>query len=253
MIDFHCHIDLYPDAASILARLARERIYVLAVTTTPLAWNGTRRLVGDTPRVRVALGLHPQVVAERHAEVELLCSLIPETRYVGEIGLDASTNHRASFEVQQRVLTQILGACALHGGRIISLHSRKAAKEVLDAIETHPGCGKPILHWFSGSPAELDRAVGLGCWFSVGPAMLRSERGNRLAAAMPRDRVLTETDGPFAKAKSGPLMPWNVNEAERMIGKLWGCTHQAVQRTLNQNLRRLVSDGLERASSITTI
>lgn len=253
MIDFHCHIDLYPDATSILARLAREKIYVLAVTTTPLAWNGTRRLVGDTPRVRVALGLHPQVVAERHAEVELLCSLIPETRYVGEIGLDASKNHRASFEVQQRVLTQILGACALHGGRIISLHSRRAAKEVLDAIETHPGCGKPILHWFSGSPAELDRAVELGCWFSVGPAMLRSERGNRLAAAMPRDRVLTETDGPFAKAKSGPLMPWNVNEAERMIGKLWGCTQQVVQRTLNQNLRRLVSDGLERASSITTI
>ena len=252
MIDFHCHIDLYPDATSILARLAREKVYVLAVTTTPLAWNGTRRLVGDTPRVRVALGLHPQVVAERHAEVELLCSLIPETRYVGEIGLDGSKNHRASFEVQQRVLTRILGACALHGGRIISLHSRRAAKEVLDAIEAHPGCGKPILHWFSGSLAELDRAVGLGCWFSVGPAMLRSERGNRLAAAMPRDRVLTETDGPFAKTKSGPLMPWNVNEAERILGKLWGCTHEAVQRTLNQNLRRLIADGPEQASSKTT-
>lgn len=251
MIDFHCHLDLYPDPGPIIDRLVRERIYVLAVTTTPLAWNGTRELVGDASRVRVALGLHPQVVHERHAEVDLLCSLIPETRYVGEIGLDGSPQYRRSFGVQQRVLAQILAACAFNGGRIISLHSRRAAKDVLDAIELRPQCGIPVLHWFSGSLAELSRAIDLGCWFSVGPAMLRSEHGSRLVAAMPRDRVLTETDGPFAKAKSGPLMPWNVNEAERIVGKLWGCTHKAVQRTLNQNLRHLVADGPEQASSKT--
>lgn len=243
MIDFHCHLDLYPDPGSVLTRLARERVYVLAVTTTPMAWNGTRQLVGDTPRVRVALGLHPQVVAERYAEIDLLCSLIPETRYVGEIGLDGSEDYTASFGVQQQVLAKALTACATNGGRIISLHSRRAAREVLDAIETHPGCGTPVLHWFSGSITELHRAIELGCWFSVGPTMLQSERGSRLAAAMPRERLLTETDGPFTKTRSGPLMPWDVNEAERELAKLWGCSQKTVDGTLTENLRRLVSVG----------
>lgn len=241
MIDFHCHLDLYRDPASVLTRLARERLYVLAVTTTPMAWNGTRQLVGDTPRVRVALGLHPQVVGERHAEIDLLCSLIPEAPYVGEIGLDGSEGYRESFGVQQLVLAKALTACAVHGGRIISLHSRRAAREVLDAIEEHPGCGTPVLHWFSGSLRDLKRAIQLGCWFSVGPSMLRSDRGSILAAAMPRERLLTETDGPFAKTRAGPLMPWDVKEAERELARLWGCGQKIVSTTLTENLRRLVA------------
>ena len=241
MIDFHCHLDLYPDPGSVLARLVREKVYVLAVTTTPMAWNGTRQLVGGTPRVRVALGLHPQVVAERHAEIDLLCSLVPEAPYIGEIGLDGSESYKGSFSVQQQVLAKALTACAVHGGRIISLHSRRAAREVLDAIEKHPGCGTPVLHWFSGSLNDLKRAIQLGCWFSVGPAMLRSARGSRLAAAMPRDRLLTETDGPFTKTGTGPLMPWNVNQAERELARLWECSQKIVNSTLTANLRRLVA------------
>lgn len=242
MIDFHCHIDLYPDPAALLARLANERIFVLAVTTTPLTWNETRRLIGDTPRVRVALGLHPQVVYERHGEIDLLCSLVQEAKFVGEIGLDGSEGYRDSIAVQQRVLVQALAACEVNGGRIISLHSRRAANEVLDAIEAHPQCGTPVLHWFSGSLTELDRAIKLGCWFSVGPAMLASQKGSRLASAMPRDRVLTETDGPFAKSKLGPLMPWDVKQAESILAKLWKCSDSKVGETLAQNLRRLVDE-----------
>ncbi|WP_367280326.1 Qat anti-phage system TatD family nuclease QatD [Sulfuricaulis sp.] len=241
MIDFHCHLDLYPHPDSVLARVVREKVYVLAVTTTPLAWSGTRRLVGDAPRVRVALGLHPQVVAERHAEIDLLCSLVPETPYIGEIGLDGSESCAASFGLQQKILEKALSACTVHGGRIISLHSRRASREVLDAIEKYPNCGTPVLHWFSGSLKELKRAIQLGCWFSVGPAMLQSERGSRLAAAMPRERLLTETDGPFAKTSSGPLMPWNAKDAERELAKLWGCREEIVNSTLNANLRRLVA------------
>lgn len=243
MIDFHCHVDLYPDPGALLARLISEKVYVLAVTTTPMAWEGNKRLVGGTPRIQIALGLHPQVVRERHAEIGLLCSLVPAAKYVGEIGLDGSEEYRDSFGLQQRVLNQALAACSAHGGRVISLHSRRAAKEVLDAIEAHPRCGTPVLHWFSGSLTELRRAVALGCWFSVGPKMLESDRGSRLAAAMPLDRVLTETDGPFAKSKSGPLMPWDVKQAERALAQLWKCSGHTVRKTLQLNLRRLVGDG----------
>ena len=248
MIDFHCHLDLYPDPNSVLAHAVHEKVYILAVTTTPLAWNGTRRLVGDTPRVRVALGLHPQVVAERYAEIDLLCSLVPETSYIGEIGLDGSESCIASFGLQQKVLERALNACTVHGGRIISLHSRRASREVLDVIEKYPDCGTPVLHWFSGSMKELKRAIQLGCWFSVGPAMLRSERGSRLAAAIPRERLLTETDGPFTKSSTGPLMPWNVKDAERELAKLWGCSEEMVNSTLTENFRRLVAPSEAKSS-----
>src|SRR3546814_10842246 len=67
--------------------------------------------------------------------------------------------------------------CRAAGGRVISLHSRRAAGEVLDAIESIRDAGTPILHWFSGTGRQLDRAIDLGCWFSVGPAMLRTEKG----------------------------------------------------------------------------
>jgi TatD DNase family protein len=71
--------------------------------------------------------------------------------------------------------------------------------------------------------------------------MLRSERGSRLAAAMPRERLLTETDGPFAKSGTGSLMPWNVKDAERELARLWGCGEKVVGDTLTANLRRLVA------------
>lgn len=241
MIDFHCHLDLYPDPSSVLSRVVQHELYVLAVTTTPLAWNGTCRIVGDTPRVRVALGLHPQVVAERHAEVDLLCSLVPGAPYIGEVGLDGSRDYAASLELQREVLEKVLAACAAHGGRIISLHSRRAVREVLDLVEAQPECGTPVLHWFSGSMRDLTRAIQLGCWFSVGPAMLRSESGRRLTASMPRERVLTETDGPFTRVGRTSLMPWDVRDAERELARLWQCPEETVQATLVGNLRRLIT------------
>lgn len=101
MIDFHCHLDLYPEPEKVLERVNRENMYVLAVTTTPRAWQGTRKLMDRSPRVHVALGLHPQLVPERHDEVELFCSLLHETRYVGEVGLDGSAQFRQSLDLQQ--------------------------------------------------------------------------------------------------------------------------------------------------------
>jgi TatD DNase family protein len=84
----------------------------------------------------------------------------------------------------------------------------------------------------------------LGCWFSVGPAMLASSRGSALVAEMPRDRVLTETDGPFAKKGGVPLEPNDVLLAVRMLSELWKCPATSVHETLGSNfdyLRQAVS------------
>jgi TatD DNase family protein len=76
---------------------------------------------------------------------------------------------RSSFNLQREVFDRILIRCADLGGRIMSIHSRQAGKEVLNALENHPQSGKAVLHWFSGSKRELERAIELGTWFSVGP------------------------------------------------------------------------------------
>lgn len=241
MIDFHCHIDLYRDPRAVLAEAEARGVYILAVTTTPKAWKGNRKLIGDRQRVRIGLGLHPELVAERHSEIALWEHFLHETKYVGEVGLDGSPAYRASWDLQQKTLSRILRACAGAGGRVISLHSRRAATAVLDAIEAEPQAGIPILHWFTGSQRELERAIGLGCWFSVGPAMLRSEAGRRTAAAMPSDRLLTETDAPFSEIAGKPLMPWDVGLTYPTLAHAWKCSEEAVARRIADNLRRLAT------------
>ena len=130
-----------------------------------------------------------------------LGDLLSETRYVGEIGLDGSRPHQASLDMQREVFELVLNACESAGGRVMTIHSREATSLVLDHLESHPGAGLPVLHWFSGTASELQRAIDLGCWFSVGPAMLRGDKGRRLASSMPIDRLLTESDGPLARRR----------------------------------------------------
>ena len=241
MIDFHCHLDLYPDPVAV-ADVCRERkLYVLSVTTTPSAWERSRSLAKTGDRIRTALGLHPQIAHERKGELGLFDQLLLDTRYVGEIGLDGAPEFSDHWSVQLDVFTHVLDACQRRGGRVLSIHSRRAAKAVLECLATHPGCGTPVLHWFSGSARELKTAIQLGCWFSVGPAMLRSERGRALAAQMPRDRLLTETDGPFAQVGGQALLPWDVEEAVSSLASLWNESADQVHAALRDNLRRLGS------------
>lgn len=124
---------------------------------------------------------------------------------------------------------------------MLSIHSRKAATAVLDHLEITPAAGKPILHWFSGSAKELARAVEFGCWFSVGPAMLNSKKGLNLVSLMPRDRVLTETDGPFARIEGRAAYPWDVSIAIERLSEIWSISKAETEHSLRENLHCLVS------------
>jgi TatD DNase family protein len=197
-------------------------------------------LAKDCPRIRTALGFHPQIAHERFGELPLFDALLPETRYVGEIGLDGAPEFRVHWREQIKAFEQILRATAKAGGRIMSIHSRHAADEVLDALAATPNAGVPVLHWFSGNKAQLTRAINMGCWFSVGPAMLRSKRGRELVAAMPRDRVLTETDGPFAMVGDIPLLPADVNSAVTQLANIWSESPHDAEQRINKAFRSLV-------------
>lgn len=244
MIDFHCHLDLYPDPQQVTRECVARNLYVLSVTTTPSAWNGTMALARGAARIRTGLGLHPQLASERKGEMALFERLLPETRYVGEIGLDGTPKFKRHWLDQMTVFTRILDACGKAGGRILSIHSRRAATAVLDVLEERGAAGTPILHWFSGSQRELARAVGLDCWFSVGPTMLAGDKGRALVSRMPRDRILTESDGPFAQVEGRAALPWDADRALVGLANLWAEPVPAVREQLMGNLRRLVSSAM---------
>jgi len=239
VIDFHCHLDLYDDPGKVVSECVARGLYVLSVTTTPSAWEGTSALASAAPRIRTGLGLHPQIAHERQFELPLFEKLIGCARYVGEVGLDGSPELKPHWQTQLGVFDQILALCQKAGGRILSLHSRRAAKPVLDALARHPGSGVPILHWFSGSQRDLDRAIEMGCWFSVGPAMLRAEKGKLLVAKMPQDRVLIESDGPFAQLDYRPIWPWEAAQAIVALAEVWQVEEQEVASRLHANLRKI--------------
>lgn len=237
MIDFHCHVDLYPNPHEIARECRERKLRVLSVTTTPSAWNGTSALGGGA--IITALGLHPQLAHERKGELPLFDRILPGSAYIGEVGLDGAPEFKTHWQDQVDVFRHVLNACNEAGGRVMSIHSRRASTPVLDLLELYPGSGTPILHWFTGTVRELDRAISLGCWFSVGPAMLKSKRGRDLVMRMPRERVLTESDGPFAQMEGRPIFPWEVEVAVTVLADLWEINPDSAYKRLSENLEIL--------------
>lgn len=242
LVDFHCHVDLYPDHALAVREADAAGVFTLAVTTTPLAWPRNHELAQRTKHVRAALGLHPQLVAERAGELELWDRYLSEARYVGEVGLDAGPRFYKSLDLQKQVFQHVLQRCADAGGKVVTVHSVRAAKAVLDHIESFlpPPKGKVVLHWFTGSKAEARRALELGCYFSINAAMLENERHASMVAQIPLDRLLTETDGPFTKTDDRPSKPADVAVVVEALSRLHGIPTLTVAATIRANLRALL-------------
>ncbi|MBI3805645.1 MAG: TatD family hydrolase [Nitrospirae bacterium] len=182
-----------------IAACEHGRIFTLAVTTTPKAWVQNRRWTAGSHYVHAALGLHPELVGERHTEIDLLERLLTETTLVGEIGLDGSPQYRSSWQVQREVFIRTLSAAQRLGGRVASIHSRRAAREVLGCLAEHTTAQRvlPILHWFSDTMTLAQQAAEQGCYFSINSRMLSSRSSTVVVRELPAERVLTETDAPF--------------------------------------------------------
>lgn len=232
LVDAHCHVDLLPDWRLVLQDLETQGQFTFAVTTTPKAWLIEREVTQGFRYVRVGVGLHPQVVRDRASELSTLERSIPHTRFVGEVGLDGSEAHKGSLTEQSRVLRRVFAVCAEVGGRILSLHSLRAAGTVLDLVEQSRVHERNtlIFHWFTGSPADLRRAMHLGALISVNADMLRTERGRACALMAGIQRTLTETDAPFTKAHATVNGPPRVQPALEALAQCHGQELSAVTR-----------------------
>jgi TatD DNase family protein len=244
-VDFHCHLDLYPDFEKLVRECEQARIYTLTVTTTPRAWAHNRSVSAGAKFVRVGLGLHPQLVATHGHELPLWERLLEETTYVGEVGLDAGPRYAKSLGEQERVFRRVLDACTAQGGKILSIHAVRTASKVLDMIEQHLDLrtNTPVLHWFSGSPSEARRAAELGCMFSINDRMLGTVKSTAILNAIPSDRILTETDGPFTESNGNPSRPRDVERCVANLSSELRRSHEEVKALVFSNFTGI----LERA------
>ncbi|GLX83050.1 Qat anti-phage system TatD family nuclease QatD [Thalassotalea eurytherma] len=207
----------------------------------PSAFEGTVQLTSGIKHCKTALGLHPQLAHLRKNELALFDRLVDRTRYIGEIGLDSSKGYREHFDDQLEVFTHILKNCEMFDDKILTIHSLNATGEVLEQLRLHPKAGVPILHWFLGTKKQVQEAVDLGCFFSIGPAMLNSARAKKVISWIPQDRVLLETDGPFAKVAGNILFPSSVGTVTEYLAEIWYKNKASVIEQLSVNLKCLTS------------
>lgn len=244
LVDFHCHLDLYPDFEALFSECEAAGIHTLAVTTTPKAWARNHALASRTQHVCAALGLHPQVVATRAHEIDLWESLLAGSKYVGEVGLDSGPQYFRSLEQQKQIFERVLTACSRQGGKILSVHSVRSASAVLDMVEQHLALDRSrlVLHWFTGTAAEARRAVDLGCYFSINAQMASNPRTGKIVESLPSDRILTETDGPFTKIAGNPSRPTDAAESLRAIAISRKQSLADVQDSVSKNFAVITSD-----------
>lgn len=207
LIDAHCHLDLmaHPDAVADEATALGLGLFDCGVN--PRDFSAANERARRQPGIIAGVGLHPWWLADGHCgfdEINLLCEVAAQERYIGEVGLDFSARFAGSEPLQTQALDQLCEALAQHPltGRVISIHAVRSAEAVLDVLESHglliPNPDSPVIifHWFSGTSDELARVRNAGCYFSVNERMLTSKRGREYARQIPLDRLLLETDAP---------------------------------------------------------
>ena len=241
-VDFHCHLDLSPHLDTAVARAEAASVHTLTVTMKPSDWPRNVEATRNTRYVRAALGLHPRLVAQCAGELPLWEEYFPHTRYIGEVGLDAGSSFCDSLHAQRQIFRTVLECCAEVGGKILSVHSVRSIPDVLDMIERHlpQDRGTVVLHWFEGTPTQAGDAVALGCFFSVNAAMTRNEKGRLLIAALPEDRILTETDAPFTQVDGRDAEPADIDAVIDAVARVRGVSGEVLAETISANFQSLL-------------
>ena len=248
LFDAHCHLDLmaHPDAVADEATALGLGLFDCGVDPRDFAsaHGRTRR----PPTVINGIGLHPWWLADGrcgNAEIDLLCQIAVQERYIGEVGLDFSARFAGSEPLQVQAFDRLCDTLVQHplAGRVISIHVVRSTGTVLDVLGSHellaPSPDSPaiIFHWFSGTSNEFVRARNAGCYFSVNERMLATKRGREYARQIPLDRLLLETDAPAepqADASARQLIT-SLKSASLHIAELKNCAEESVESTVLGN------------------
>lgn len=238
MIDAHCHVDAYPDPLQTAMYIEQRRTVTIAVTNSPTAFQQAYSHVRGFRFLRLAVGLHPLLGNLHPRERSHFRACLSQTSYVGEVGLDFSYQGLSSKTEQLKSFRFVLESVRKEP-KFMSIHSRQAETVTLDLLEEFQG-QNAVFHWFGGSLSHLERLLRLGCACSVNAAMLRSRKGRAIVENLPTNRVVTETDGPFAKIDGRAANPGEVGVVVQFLADLWRVSVPEVNALLWTNLLSLV-------------
>lgn len=205
-IDTHCHINddrLYQDRERVISDAKQAGVSKMIV----IGWDldSSKRAVeiaNEHDGVYAAVGFHPEnledISENAIQEIKKLCSS-KKVIAIGEIGLDYHWFKESDHRNTQKTwfIRQIELANELN--LPVSIHAREATEDTYNILVEHPikkGC---VLHCYSGSPEMAQRFAKLGVFFGFdGPITFKNAEGPRkCVAAIPNDRLLTETDCPY--------------------------------------------------------
>ncbi|MDQ4026073.1 MAG: TatD family hydrolase, partial [Actinomycetota bacterium] len=199
--DSHCHLfDVEGDPADAVERAAVAGVTDMLVCGTDRATSARAAELARLPGVWAAAGLHPTSAKEWSAEVKrVIEGLLERDRVVavGESGLDMYWD--TSYLDLQRSVFEAHVAWAKEHDKALVIHTRSSVDEALQTLEDVTPPERFVFHCWSGDAAQLERALDLGAYVSfAGNVTFKSAGALReLAARVPEERLLVETDSPY--------------------------------------------------------
>ena len=246
MIDTHCHLDMPAfdaDRDDVVARaVAAGVVGMLVPAVRPRTWPAT--LAMATGPVRVALGIHPQVVEElgpdERLDAEAIAKAVAESGAcaVGECGLDGATGER---ELQEQLFRAHIRAARLVKRPVVIhvLRAHDAAPRLLREERVHEVGG--VMHSYSGGADLVPIYVELGLHISfAGPVTYANARKPVEAArAVPPELLLVETDAPDQSSRGGRSEPAFVADVVAALATARGVSAEDMAALTTKNACRL--------------
>lgn len=214
LIDTHFHLDMYRNYAELHKYIEQEKQYTLCVTNSPGVFLSCKNMFENSKYIKFALGFHPLNADLKKKNLDDFIYLLPQTEYVGEIGLDFSKKVGIPKEKQVEYFDRIVEVCS-KDNKIMSVHIKDAEKEALQIFNKwRPK--RCILHWYTGSMQVQQEFIKKGCYFSINASMLSNMEN---LSSIPRDKILIESDGPYSKVEGKKYQPQYLLKTYELIAR----------------------------------
>jgi TatD DNase family protein len=251
LVDSHCHLD-FPDFAAeldaVVLRARQAEVGRMVTISTRVAKHRDVLAIAERFHdVYCSVGTHPHYA---HEELDVsIADLVAHTRAdkvvaLGEAGLDYHYD-TSPREAQARGFRNHIAA-ARETGLPIVIHSRDADDDTAGILEEESGKGAfaAVLHCFTGGPDLARRAIALGHYVSfTGILTFKNSAALRaIAAELPADRILVETDAPYlapGRYRGKRNEPAYVEETAKVLAELRGVSFDAIARETTDNFFRL--------------
>lgn len=251
LIDSHCHLNykgLIEDQEAVLARARAAGIGgFLNISTRQREWADIIATAERNPDVWATVGIHPHE-ADEHADLGkgalLEAAAHPKVIGIGETGLDYYYDH--SDRAVQQALFRTHISVSRETGLPLVIHTRDAEEDTTRIIEEEmeKGAFPALIHCFTASAAFGQRMLELGLTISIsGIVTFKNAKDlQAVAAEIPEDRILVETDSPFLAPvphRGKTCEPAYTVDTARFVADLRGITPDVLAAQTTANFYRL--------------